>query len=156
MAHITLYTSRLTKDMRCTMVKENVYEYGEESFRRPQLIADMMRSLFLLDQMPEEYLYAIYFNNAFHVIGIVEISHGLVGETPCQPREVFQKALLLNASAIVVVHNHPSGECTPSSKDKDVFLRLKEAGEILGIHVCDSIIIGCGTYYSENEHIQEE
>lgn len=153
MAQITLYTSRLTKDARCKMVKESVYEYGMNSLNSPEVIVDMMRSLFLIDQMAEEHLYAIYFNSSFNVTGIVEISHGLVNQTVCQPREVFQKALLLNASAVVIVHNHPSGQCAPSKEDREIFTRLEKAGELMGIQVCDSIIIGRDTYYSEKEQV---
>lgn len=156
MAQITLYTSRLTKDMRCKMIKESIHKYGVKSFKSPKVIADMMRSLFFIDRMPEEHLFVICFNSSFCIIGIVEISHGLVDRTICQPREVFQKALLLNASAIIIVHNHPSGECVPSGKDIDVFYQLKQAGELMGIQVCDSIIIGRTTYYSASEHKQGE
>ena len=58
------------------------------------------------------------------------------------PREVFKSAILANASSIILLHNHPSGDCQPSEADIDVTKRLIGAGELLGIEVLDHIVIG--------------
>ena len=61
--------------------------------------------------------------------------------TPVYPREVVKRALALEASAIIMVHNHPSGDPTPSAEDRQVTLRLARAGELLGVRVVDHVVI---------------
>ncbi len=78
------------------------------------------------------------------VIAYHEVSRGQLDGTPVHPREVFKVALLANAAAIVVAHNHPSGDPTPSGDDQLITRRLVEAGQLLGIPVLDHIIIGDG------------
>jgi DNA repair protein RadC len=79
------------------------------------------------------------------------VSIGTVSEAMIHPREVFAGAILSNASAIIVAHNHPSGTLVPSKEDKAATQRLKEAGEIIGIDVLDHVIIGSPGYYSFKE-----
>jgi DNA repair protein RadC len=64
------------------------------------------------------------------------------------PREVFKTACLSNAAAVILVHQHPTGDSSPSSEDLSITRRLKEAGEIMGIKVLDHIIIGDSEYLS--------
>ena len=84
----------------------------------------------------------ICMNTKNKIIGVFEISHGSVNSSIVSPREVFQKALLANAVSIIVMHNHPSGDCTPSREDIEVTKRLVEAGKIVGVEVLDHIIVG--------------
>ena len=72
----------------------------------------------------------------------MEISHGTVNASLVTPREVFQKALLANAVSIILMHNHPSGDCTASRQDVEITKRLAEAGKIVGVEVLDHIIVG--------------
>ena len=67
---------------------------------------------------------------------------GTVDHTPVYPREVIKRALELSATAIILVHNHPSGDPTPSSEDIRITRQLVEAGRILSIRVLDSVVIG--------------
>ena len=67
------------------------------------------------------------------------------------PRDVFRAAMLAQASSVVVFHNHPSGDPSPSVADRLVTRRLDEAGELIGIELCDHIILGEGTYFSFKE-----
>ena len=67
---------------------------------------------------------------------------------PAQPREVFREALLASASAVVVFHNHPSGDPQPSADDVLVTSRLSGAGELIGIELVDHIVLGAGRYFS--------
>lgn len=76
------------------------------------------------------------------------ISMGTLTNTLVHPREAFKAALLDNAAAIAFVHNHPSGDVTPSREDITLTERLKDAGELLGIRVLDHIIIGRDKYMS--------
>ncbi len=80
---------------------------------------------------------------AWRVIAIGTLSGCLV-----HPREVFRPGLIVGAAAIVVIHNHPSGELTPSSEDLKVTQRLAAAGELLGIRVLDHLILGSTGYFS--------
>ena len=72
---------------------------------------------------------------------------GSLNQSIVHPREVFKTALLSSAAAIILIHNHPTGDTTPSSEDFEVTRRLQEAGTLLGIKVLDHIIIGT-SYYS--------
>jgi len=67
------------------------------------------------------------------------------------PREVFKAALLANAAAIILTHNHPSGDPTPSADDMALTRRLAEAGTLIGVEVLDHIIVGDGRYFSFRE-----
>jgi len=79
------------------------------------------------------------------------ISVGTLDCSPAHPREVFREATLASASAIVLFHNHPSGDPTPSPEDIDLTRRLAAAGRIMGIDVLDHVILGEGTYCSLKE-----
>ena len=82
------------------------------------------------------------------VVGVHEVSHGDLNSAPVHPREVFKRALLNNASSIIVSHNHPSGDPTPSDCDRILTERLVEAGKLIGIAVLDHIILGDDIYHS--------
>jgi hypothetical protein len=78
-------------------------------------------------------------------------SRGSLNSTPVPPREVFKAAILANAAAIIIAHNHPSGDPMPRPEDHHITRRLIRAGELLGINVLDHIIIGYGSYFSFHE-----
>jgi DNA repair protein RadC len=76
------------------------------------------------------------------------VSIGSLNQSIVHPREVFKTALLSNATAIILVHQHPTGDPSPSSEELSITKRLKEAGEIMGIKALDHIIVGEGEYLS--------
>lgn len=76
------------------------------------------------------------------VIGIHTVSIGNLNSAIVSPREVFKAAILANAASIIVGHNHPSGDVTPSPEDIQVTTTLQQAGKLLGIEVLDHIIVG--------------
>src|SRR5262249_39787909 len=76
------------------------------------------------------------------ILGLEEVSVGGLNSAPIYPREVFKGLILANAAAFIAVHNHPSGEATPSPQDIAVTKHLREAGELLGIKLLDHIILG--------------
>jgi DNA repair protein RadC len=84
------------------------------------------------------------------VIGLHTVSIGSLTASIVHPRECFKPAILSNAAAIILAHNHPSGDCQPSREDRALTQRLVETGKLLGISVLDHIIIGDGTssYFS--------
>ncbi|MFH1999597.1 MAG: DNA repair protein RadC [Planctomycetota bacterium] len=79
------------------------------------------------------------------------ISEGSLTSSIVHPREVFQAAIRESAAAILALHNHPSGDPSPSQEDYDVTLRLKEVGELVGIFLLDHIILGYGRFVSFRE-----
>lgn len=84
-------------------------------------------------------------------LGDVTVSVGTVNFTVASPREIFLEAFKYKAVNIIVMHNHPSGDPTPSQNDVSCTRKIREAGEILGISLIDHIIIGDNSYYSFNE-----
>ncbi len=88
-----------------------------------------------------------------HVIHSIRIATiGTVNRSIVHPREVFIEAVRDNAAAVIVAHNHPSGNIEPSFEDREVTRRLKEAGSILGIPVLDHLVFSWRGFYSFLEH----
>jgi DNA repair protein RadC len=79
------------------------------------------------------------------------VSQGTLTQALAHPREVFRVAIKLNAAAVAVGHNHPSGDCRPSPEDHGLTLRLRECGELLAVPLLDHIIVGAGAYFSYAE-----
>jgi len=96
----------------------------------------------------KEYFKIILLDTKNNVKKISEISIGSLNSSIVHPREVFHEAVANSASAVILVHNHPSGECEPSNEDIVLTNRLNECGKILGIRILDHIIIGDGVYFS--------
>jgi DNA repair protein RadC len=96
----------------------------------------------------QEHFLAISLNGANEVIAIRTVSVGLVNRALVHPREVFADPITDRASAIIVAHNHPSGNLSPSPDDLAVTRQLKEAGQLLGIRLLDHIIFNQEKYYS--------
>lgn len=83
-----------------------------------------------------------------HIICFDLVTNGTVDQAHVHIREVFKSAILTGATSIIVVHNHPSGKCKPSSADTLLTKNIQEAGELLGVKVLDHIIIGVDEYFS--------
>ena len=113
--------------------------------RRPSDILPLIRHY--ADRCQEHFL-AVALNGAHEVIRVRVTSVGLVNRTLVHPREVFAGALADRAAAILVAHNHPSGNVEPSNEDRVVTETLIEAGDVLGIRVIDHIIFTTHTYHS--------
>jgi DNA repair protein RadC len=87
-------------------------------------------------------------NRANFVIGIYEVSSGGTTGTVADPKLIFTAALKLNANSIILCHNHPSGNLTPSEEDMKLTQKIKEAGKLLDLDVLDHMIISTEGYYS--------
>jgi len=96
----------------------------------------------------QEHFVCISLNGAHEVIATRIITIGLVNSTQIHPREVFSDPLVDRACAIIVAHNHPSGNPAPSDEDRRVTRVLKDAGSILGIRLLDHIVFASSGYYS--------
>ena len=103
-------------------------------------------SSFLFEE--QEKLLALFLNSKNEVLKEKIIFMGTANQSIVHPRDIFKEAILNNAIKIIIVHNHPSGNVSPSLEDKKFTQKLKEAGELLSIPLLDHIIIGKNTYFS--------
>lgn len=117
----------------------------------PQDVADFLMPR--LRYAAKEQFVVILLNGKNKVIGTEVVSEGSLSSSVVHPREVFAPAMLHHAAAIMVAHNHPSGDPKPSFEDEEVTRMLSRSGKVLGIPMIDHVIIGDGNYYSflENE-----
>lgn len=106
---------------------------------------DALRPYGMKDQ---EYFLVLILDGAHRVTEVVEVSKGILNKTVVHPREVFRAAIKANAAAIIIAHNHPSGQLVPSEEDCGLTKRLGQAGEVVGIAVLDHIILGHSGYFS--------
>jgi DNA repair protein RadC len=115
----------------------------------PQAVAD-----YYMEEMrhkDKEELKVIMLDAKSALLGETTVSIGTVNFTVASPREIFLEALKYKAVNVIVMHNHPSGDPTPSQNDISCTRRIREAGELIGISLIDHIIIGDNSYYSFNE-----
>jgi DNA repair protein RadC len=108
--------------------------------KNPQSVVKAIRAC--IKDMKKEHFMLMILNTRNKIIRIENISVGTLNASLVHPREVFNKAIAHTASAVIVAHNHPSGDTEPSEEDVRITRRLIEAGKILGIEVLDHIIIG--------------
>ena len=99
----------------------------------------------------KELFVVVLLNSKNKVLGMETVSEGSLTGSVVHPREVFQPAILQHAAALVVAHNHPSGDPHPSKEDREITRMLVAAGKTMGIPVLDHLIIGDGIYYSFQE-----
>jgi DNA repair protein RadC len=108
-----------------------------------------------LEAQPVEVFGVLCLTTRYDPLAFHEVSRGSLDATTVHPREVFKAAVLINAAAIIVGHNHPSGDPQPSADDCQLTERLRRAGELLGIPLIDHVVIGHGgRFYSFVEHGQ--
>lgn len=121
--------------------KENV----EMPIRNPGNVARVLYEFLAKEDVidrEKEHFWAIGLNTSNSIRYIDVVSIGTLNNSLVHPRETFRNAISFGISGIIVAHNHPSGNCTPSDDDQGFYTRLSEAGKILGIELMDSIIIG--------------
>lgn len=104
-------------------------------------IEPLLKELETIKFQDVECFVCITLNGCHKIIGTYVISKGLVNQTIVHPREVFRPAIADNAVAVIIAHNHPSGNLEPSMEDKGTTKRIKEAGNLLGIKVLDHLIV---------------
>ena len=154
---ITTYTTRI-KDNLNVLVKERAYNYKTENshLESADKVVKMMCDVFQIHLRAEEYVYLLSLDTKCKVLGIFEVGHGTVNACLLHTREIMIRNVLCGASAFIVAHNHPSGELSVSRDDVSTTKKLYEAGELMGIHLLDHIIIGREdekeAYYSMAEH----
>ena len=106
----------------------------------------------ILNDKKQEYFYCIYLDTKGNLLDKKCLFIGTINNSVIHPREIFKEAYLLSANGIICVHNHPSGDSSPSKEDILVTKKLQELGIIHGIKIIDHIIIGNNNYYSFNDN----
>lgn len=121
------------------LARENL---ARQALDTPALIYELLAAE--LRALHRESLRAVLLDTKLRLIRVEEVSLGSLNESIAHPREIFRPALIYSAFAIVVVHNHPSGDPLPSDADRRITVRLSEAAQILQIRFFDHVIIGSG------------
>lgn len=122
------------------MVREGSILYDVRKISSPSDAVDLGRRF--LEEADREQLIVCCLDTKNQPLSVNVASVGSLNSSIVHPREVFKIAVLSNAASIIVFHNHPSGDTSPSSEDVNITERLKEAGKIIGIELVDHIIIG--------------
>ena len=144
MVRMVKYKTKLTENKRVELEKEVSMNCPDLSYaiKSPEDAANIGKQFMRIHENTEEYLYLICMNTKNKVIGVFELTHGSVNSSMFSVREVYQKALLANAVSIILMHNHPSGDPTPSRQDIEVTKRASDAGDLIGVELLDHIIVG--------------
>lgn len=119
---------------------------ADATFRTPDDVVKLLKNEIL--KFPDEHGFIVMVNAKNQMLYYEDMSHG--GLTSCltAPRNVFRSAIIFNAAALLFAHNHPSGDPTPSQDDMNLTTRLKDAGDLLGIRLLDSIVIASSGFIS--------
>ena len=138
-----LCIAELSKRLASSKVQDKI------SFHSPASIADYYMEK--MRHLNREKMILIFFNGKNKVIKELTVSVGTVNQTVASPRELFVEAFRCEAVSVIMLHNHPSGDPTPSRQDILTTKRMKEVGEFVGIPLSDHIIIGDHSYVSFRE-----
>ncbi len=124
----------------CAELGRRFYEKnGRPTVRTAKEVFEYLKDM---RDLPKEHLRGLYLNQHFKVIHDEVISIGTIDASIIHPREVFRPALEYGAAAVILAHNHPSGNVEPSKADKEVTEELIKAGRIMGVRLLDHVIIG--------------
>jgi DNA repair protein RadC len=130
------------------LVRKGYGRYEPREIRSPDDVYGFMRDLAASDR---ERFYSLHLDNRNSIVGCEEVSCGSAESSLVHARELFKSAILSSSKYVIIVHNHPSGNPEPSDDDIRITKKLYDCGELLGIGLLDSIIIGRDSYYSFKE-----
>lgn len=128
----------------------NPYELPQ--IRKPEEVFALLKAGF--QDLDREHFKVIHLNTKNHVLKIETAAIGILSSSPVHPREVFKEAIRMSSAGLILAHNHPSGDPSPSQDDLLLTTRLYQAGELLGIQVLDHVIFGDNRYVSLKERGQ--
>lgn len=131
------------------MVRESSILYENRRISSPNEALEVFKTL--LENSDREKLVVCCLNTKNEPTNLSIVSVGSLNSSVVHPREVFKTAVMSNAASIIVAHNHPSGDTTPSKEDINITERLKKSGEIIGVPLLDHLIVGNNTYLSLKE-----
>ena len=122
-----------------SVVREPQLPFPKPAIQGPAGAVEILRTQLAFQD--REIFAAVLMDARNQVLGINTVSIGSLSTSIVHPRELFKAAILMNAAAILIAHNHPSGDPTPSKEDMELTRRLTKAGELLGIEVLDHVIL---------------
>jgi DNA repair protein RadC len=133
---------------RVALVRESSVQTLSPQIRQSSDAVAVVRTH--LENVDREHFIALLVNRKNRLIGINTVSVGSLTASVVHPREVFKPAILANAAAMILAHNHPSGDPQPSNEDRVLTERLVQGGKLLGIEIVDHVIVGDGgtAYFS--------
>lgn len=137
------------KRIIASYVREKDVPYIFETVTDP---ASVIKQFKYLETRDREEFVALHLDKGNRPLCWDRISVGSISEAIVSPREVFKTALLSNATALIFLHNHPSGRVEPSPEDRKLTTKLIEAGQLLDMKVLDHLIVGDNAFYSFREH----
>jgi len=141
-----MYTIR---EVKLSYIKEHqVSEVNNTKIKSSKGSADLLRTIWADDLDMIERFYVLYLNNANQVQSVSMISMGGITGTLVDTRILFATALNCLATSIIIAHNHPSGNLTPSQADLNLTRKIREGGKLLDIELLDHIILTENSYYS--------
>ena len=145
---IKTYRLELDAERHPVLIMENEDNYRVEPLDEPAKIVELCDKMMRLKYLAEENVVMIAVDTKGYILGIFKVSQGTVNSSFCNPREIYLRALVVGATAIFIVHNHPSGDCTPSSCDYSSLKQLDEAGKMIGVRLNDFIVVGLNSFFS--------
>ena len=137
--------------VKLLQVKERSVPFETKQITTPETAVRLINQTFNLEEECQEVLGIITLSTKLKVNGIHQVSRGTLNECHFSPRDIFKAAFSNNAEGIIIFHNHPSGDPTPSNHDIEGTKRLRQAGELIGISVYDHVIIGENSFASLRE-----
>lgn len=127
--------------IKIQMIKEHNYSYNSRSISNSKEIVQFINSFEELEKETEEKMLLICLNNKNQIISFSEIAKGSINACYIDMKTIFKNVLLTNSSKIIMVHNHPSGNATPSKEDIKLTNKVKEACKLIDVILLDHIII---------------
>ena len=137
----TLRLKQIKAVYETLVIKEELNQYLKP-FTRYNSPEQVFNTFNFLRYETKEYFFSIHLDGKNRICCVDEVSVGSLNQSIVVAREVYKSALLSSAAAIIVLHNHPTGDPAPSREDIEITKRLKEAGDIIGVRLLDHIIIG--------------
>ena len=134
-------------DVRLVQEHSGLYDLDKKITSSTQA-ADICRRLYDMHELSYEKMAMLTLNTKHQVVGCFEVSRGTVDESAIHPREIATRALLTNAKAVIIAHNHPAGSTNPSRADIDVTKKVKDILTMLNINLLDHIIVAHEKTYS--------
>lgn len=138
---IPVYSVRLVRDRTDKSPVKKIRTPGDAFLYLRDYFAEADRELFVV----------LFLDTQNQIRGAHTVTVGTLDASLVHPREVFKAAILASAASIILAHNHPSGDPTPSAEDRAVTATLRRAGELVGITILDHVVIGDGRYLSFSE-----
>jgi DNA repair protein RadC len=140
---------RRTRPMKIRVMIVREGRPTEAELASPQAVFQFMKPK--CRRLDREHFWRIDLDARSRVLGYEVVSVGTISASLVHPREVFKGAILNNAAACIIAHNHPSGDTTPSAEDKDATRRIQRAGELMGIPLLDHMILADKSFFSFKE-----